>query len=159
MSLNQWPIRDRSCRRNFDHIVSRYFAMCSHGSSKFSHLIISQTAFFTVNMNNIWWRFSVMERYIFLKIRVKLSRSSHYLLHGQFLSQKCQHRANLALEMQFGPNWNMTNPAFLILIFGRLLLYGLVLRLCFRLFTTFSVIVGSRFMKIWLPVYRLSSLT
>ena len=47
--LNHWSIIDLYCGRNFDHIVSRFFAMCSHGSGYFSdmsHMIIGQIYFF-----------------------------------------------------------------------------------------------------------------
>ena len=47
--LNHWSIIDLYCGRNFDHIVSRFFAMCSHRSGYFSdmsHLIIGQIYFF-----------------------------------------------------------------------------------------------------------------
>ena len=47
--LNHWSIIDLYCGRNFDYIVSRLFAMCSHGSGNFSdmsHMIIGQIYFF-----------------------------------------------------------------------------------------------------------------
>ena len=46
--LNHWSIIDLYCGRNFDNIVLRFFAMCSHGSGNFfiCHTWLSVKYFF-----------------------------------------------------------------------------------------------------------------